>query len=196
LNHRKEKNMMPVLRINDATFADISTLKTWFKTKSPSETIDLIVREAMEQLGIEHDDETEGAAVASNDGVLVFDAAPSLTFTKPMKATINGKPIKNPNWASILHAMIAQVKAKGFEGQKLVRELGIPSKAASYDDEGYKYISELGISVQGQSAADAWKEVDRLAKKWLIPVNVEFIWRQNPKAQHSGKAGILRSGSS
>lgn len=183
---------MPVVRINDTTFADISTLKTWFKTKSPSETIDHIVREAMEQLGIEHDD----AAMASTDGVLVFDAAPNLTFTKPMKATINGKPIQKPNWASILHVMIAQVKAKGFEGEKLVRELGIPSKAACYDDEGYKYVPELGISVQGQSAADAWKEVDRLAKKWLIPVNVEFVWRQNPKAQHSGKAGVLRSGSS
>ena len=187
---------MPVVRINDTTFADISTLKTWFKTKSPSETIDRIVREAMEQLGIEHDDDEEGAAVASADGVLVFDAAPSLTFTKPMNATINGKPIQKPNWASILHVMIAQVKAKGFEGEKLVRELGVPSKADSYDDEGYKYVPELGISVQGQSAADAWKEVDRLAKKWKIPVNVEFIWRQNPKAQHSGKVGVLRSGNS
>ena len=187
---------MPVVRINDVTFADISTLKAWFKTKSPSETIDRIVREAMEQLGIEHDDETEGAAVTLTDGTLMFDAAPSLTFTKPMKAIINSKTIPNPNWASILHVMIAQVKAKGFEGEKLVRELGIPSKAANYDDDGYRYFPELGISVQGQSAADAWKEVDRLAKKWRIPVNVEFVWRQNPKAQHPGKAGVLRSGSS
>ena len=38
--------MMPVVRINDATFADLSTLKTWFGTKTPSETIDRIVREA------------------------------------------------------------------------------------------------------------------------------------------------------
>lgn len=186
--------MMPVVRINDATFADISTLKTWFGTKSPSETIDHIVKEAMEQLGIEHDDELEGAAVESADGARMFDAAPSLTFTKPMKATINGNLIQNPNWASILHAMIAQVKAKGFEGEKLVRELGIPSKAANYDKDGYKYFPELGLSVQGQSAADAWKEVDRLAKKWQVPVSVEFVWRQNPKAQHPGKAGILQAG--
>lgn len=188
--------MMPVVRINDVTFADISTLKVWFKTKSPSETIDRIVREAMEQLEIEHDYETEGAAVTLTDGTLMLDAAPSLTFTKPMKAIINSMTIPNPNWTSILHVMIAQVKAKGFEDEKLVRELGIPSKAANYDADGYRYLPELGISVQGQSAADAWKEVDRLAKKWRIPVNVEFVWRQNPKAQHPGKAGVLRSGSS
>lgn len=188
--------MMPVVRINDATFADISTLKTWFGTKSPSETIDHIVKEAMEQLGIERDDDMEGATGVSTGGALVFDVAPSLTFTKPMKASINGKQIQNPNWASILLSMIAQVKAKGFEGEKLVRELGVPAKAGSYDDDGYRYLSDLGISVQGQSAADAWKEVDRLAKKWRIPVIIEFVWRQNPKAQHPGKVGILRSGTS
>lgn len=186
--------MMPVLRINDATFANLSTLKTWFGTKSPSETIDRIVQEAMEQLGIERDDDLEGVPVSTNDGALVFDTAPSLTFTKPMKATINGKAIQNPNWASILHVMIAELKAKGFEGEKLVRELAVPAMASNYADGGYRFFSELGISVQGQSATDAWKEVDRLAKKLRIPVTVDFVWRQNPKAQYPGKAGVLRSG--
>lgn len=186
--------MMPVLRINDVTFANLSTLKTWFGTKSPSETIDRIVQEAMEQLGIERDDDLEGMPVALTDGAIVFDTAPSLTFTKPMKAVVNGKSMQNPNWASILIVMIGQLKTKGFEGEKLVRELSVPAKASSYEDDGYRFFPELGISVQGQSAADAWKEVDRLAKKWRIPVTVDFVWRQNPKAQHPGKAGVLRSG--
>ena len=58
----------------------------------------------------------------------------------------------------------------------------------------YTYQSHLGISVQGQSAADAWKEVDRLAKKWRVPITVEFMWRQKSKAQYPGKNGLLRSG--
>lgn len=186
--------MMPVVRINDVTFADLSTLKTWLGTKSPSETIDRIVREAMEQLGIERDEEATAASMVSTDGALVFDTAPSLTFTKPLKAKVNGKLIANPKWTSILHVMIAQVKAKGFEGQKLVRELNVPSKAEVCEENGYKYFSDLGISVQGQSAADAWKEIDRLAQRWRVPVVVEFIWRQNPKAQHPGRVGTLRSG--
>ena len=186
--------MMPVVRINDATFIDLSTLKTWFGTKSPSETIDRIVREAMEQLGIERDDEAEDVAITPTTGAKVFDTAPSLTFTKPIKASINGTTIPNPNWASILHVMLEQMKAKGFVGERLVKELAIPTRTAKYEEDGYRYIPELGVSVQGQSAADAWKEIDRLGKKWRIPVNVEFVWRQNPKAQHPGKAGVLRSG--
>lgn len=186
--------MMPVVRINDATFADLSTLKTWFSTKTPSETIDRLVREAMEQLGIERDDEPEEVFTTTRDGAIQFDAAPGLAFTKPLAASINGKAMHSPRWSGILLAMIGQVKAKGFEAEKLVRELAIPAKTAEYTEEGFKYYPDLGISVQGQSASDCWKEVDRLARKWRIPVSVEFWWRQNPKAQHPGKTGLLRSG--
>jgi len=186
--------MMPVLRVSDATFADLSHLKTWFGTKTPGDTIDRIVREAMEQLGMERDDETEEVVTTTSSGAMQFDTAPGLSFTKPLSATIGGKSVSSPRWSSILLTMIAQVKTKGFEGEKLVRELAVPAKAERYEDDGFKYHTELGISVQGQSAADAWKEVNRLAKKWGIPVTVEFWWRQNPKAQHPGRTGVLKSG--
>lgn len=186
--------MMPVIRINDATFDDLSALKRWFGTKTPGETIDRIVRDAMDELGIERDDEPEDVTVTTRTGAMEFGSAPGLTFTKPMVASVKGKSIQNPKWRSILLAMVAQVKAKGFEGEHLVRELGIPAKATRYEDEGFTYHADLGISIQGQSAADAWKEVDRLAKKWSIPVKVEFVWRQNPKAQYPGRSGVLSSG--
>lgn len=190
----REEAMMPVLRINDGTFADLSTLKTWFGTKTPSETIDRLVREAMDQLGMERDEEPDSTAEPNSNGAIQFDSAPGLAFTKPLAASVNGKRLNGPHWSALLITMIGQLKAKGLEGDKLVRELGIPAKAEKYEEEGFKYHPDLGISVQGQSAADVWKEVDRLANKWRIPVMVEFWWRQNPKAQHPGKTGVLRSG--
>lgn len=186
--------MMPVLRVSDATFADLSALKTWFGTKTPGDTIDRVVREAMEQLGMERDDETEEVVTTTSTGAMKFDVAPGLSFTKPLSATINGKSVHSPRWSSILLTMIAQVKAKGIEKEKLVRELAVPAKPERYEEEGFKYHSDLGISVQGQSASEAWKEVDRLAKKWAIPITVEFWWRQNPKAQYPGRTGLLKSG--
>ena len=189
-----EEAMMPVVRVNDATFADLSILKTWFGSKTPSDTIDRIVREAMEQLGIERDDEFEGAVNKTSDGPIEFDTAPGLTFTKPLSASINGKAVHSPRWSSMLLTMIAQLKAKGFEGDELVRELQVPAKAERYEEEGFKYHPDLGISVQGQSASDAWKEIDRIARKRSIPVVVEFWWRENEKAQFPGRTGRLRSG--
>ncbi|WP_026318991.1 T4SS efffector SepA family protein [Amorphus coralli] len=186
--------MMPVIRVNDATFADLSTLKTWYDTKTPSETIDRLVQIAMEELGIERGEGSgEDAATASN-GAMQFDTAPGLAFTKPLAASINGHSPQNLNWSAILLAVISQVKAKGSKGEDLVRQLSIPARATQYEEDGFKYHPDLGISLQGQSASDCWKEVDRLAKKWRIPVVVEFRWRDNPKAQYPGRIGILRSG--
>ncbi len=186
--------MMPVVRLNDATFGDLKTISAWLGTKTPTETIDQIVRQKMELLGMERDDESDVSANGTGSGAMEFESAPGLGFTKPTAASINGKAIHSPRWSSILLTMIEQVKAKGFDGGKLVAELNVPAKVGQYEEEGFKFCPNLGISVQGQSATDAWKEVDRLAKKWRIPVTVEFWWRQNPKAQYPGRSGMLRSG--
>lgn len=84
--------------------------------------------------------------------------------------SVNGKSLHGPRWSAILLTMIGQLKAKGLDGEKAVRELGVPAKPERYEEEGFKYHPDLGISVQGQSAADVWKEVDGIAKKWRIPV--------------------------
>ena len=189
-----EDDMMPVIRVNDATFADLSALKTWFGTKTPSDTIDRVVQEAMQQLGMERDDEPNDIVTITNEGAMEFDVAPGLSFTKPLMAAIDGKRILNPRWSSILIATISQVMAKGHEGKKLVAQLHVPAKVERYEEDGFKYYPDLGISVQGQSASDAWKEIDRLAKEFGIRVKVEFWWRRNVKAQFPGKTGILTSG--
>ena len=184
---------MPVVRINDATFADLKAIAAWFGTSTPSQTIDRVVQEAMEQLGMERDSEPNEPVATKSDGAMEFDSAPGLAFTKPLSASVDGNSLKNPRWRGILIATIAQVRAKGFEGAKLARELHIPAKVEMYEEEGFNFHPELGISVQGQSASDAWKEIDRIAKKHRIPVMIEFWWRQNPKAQFPGRTGLLRS---
>lgn len=183
---------MPVIRISDVTFKDISTLKTWFGTKSPSETIDQVVQVTLQQLGIERDTLSEDKETA--DSVLIFDQAPSLSFAKLTKATINGRAVRNPNWNAVLLSIVKQVKTNGLNDQDISRELGTISKLGARVEKGYKYYPELGVSIQGQSAPDAWKTIDRLAKKWHIPISIEFIWAQNPRAQHPGRSGMLRSG--
>ena len=123
-----------------------------------------------------------------------FDKTPGLSFTRLISAKVAGAPVAKPNWANLLLGMIAAVKAKGLTGESLVAELQVPARARSYEGEGFRHFPELGISVQGQSAQDAWKETERLAKKWKIPVEAHFQWRQNDKAQYPGRAGVLRAG--
>ena len=182
---------MPVIRLSDATFVDLKSIATWLGTGTPSETIDQLVRDKMLALGLERDDEPEAASTESE--ILVFEKTPGLSFTKVLSARIDGRELPKANWAGILLSVIGAVKSKGLSVEKLVSELEVPSRVSDYEQDGYRYHPELGISVQGQSAPDAWKEASRLAKRHGIALEVTFRWRDNDKAQYPGKTGILRS---
>lgn len=193
--------MMPVVRVNDATFFDLKSVATWLGTDTPSQTIDRLVREKMEQLGLERDDAPEEittsdlSGVASDEGDMEFRSAPGLSFTRVLDASVSGETLGKANWSSVLLKVITATKKKnGMDAKTLSLQLQIPSKPYDYGSEGYKYQPELGISIQGQSAQDAWKEIHRLADKHKIAVEVRFQWRDNDKAQYPGRIGVLRAG--
>lgn len=186
---------MPVIRLNDATFVDLKTISTWLGTETPSETIVALVRDKMHDLDLERDIDDAAVHEGSNEDELVFEEAPGLSFTRILSVRVNGGKPEKVNWAGLLMKVISIVNAKGLSGEKLVNELQINAKATEYAIDGYKFMPELGISVQGQSAPDAWKETSRLAAKFHIPVEVRFQWRDNEKAQHPGKIGVIRAGS-
>lgn len=179
---------MPVIRISDATFTDLKVMSAWFETKTPSDTLDRVIAEMMEHLGLERDAQQEAPAT---EGVMRFDTAPGLSFTRVLGAKVAGSPLGKPNWTGVLIAMIGEGKKQGLSSADLVRELQVPAHVGKQKDFGYRFHEDLGISVQGQSATDCWKEVSRLAKKWKVSVSVEFQWRENPKAQHPGKVAEI-----
>jgi hypothetical protein len=166
--------MMPVIRISDAAFADLATMGAWFKTKSAADTLERVVREMMDNLGLARNEEPE-------------EAEPSaVTFTKVLSASIGDKAIPDPSWINVLLASIAELQKTGLKGEALVRELKISTRADRHTKNGFKYYSELGISIQGQSARDIWREVRRLAEKYGFGVMLQLRWDDNPKAQYPG----------
>ena len=187
--------MMPVVRLNDASFADLKTLAIWLGTDTPSQTIDAVVALAMDKLDLERDVE-QSAAASNADKVLEFEAAPGLAFTRVLGATVEGQALPKANWASLLLAVIASVKSRGLSTDELVKVLDVPASRSKLSTQGYTYHQHLGISVQGQSAQDAWKEAERLAAKYHVPISVHFQWRNNPKAERPGREGRLRAGQS
>ncbi len=191
----KETVMMPVIRVSDAAFANLKHIATWLEADTPAQTIDLLVHNEMERLGLERDSEESAAAGGEgNDNVSTFERTPGLSFTRILSASINGRALPKTNWATLLKEVIQTVQTNGISGSQLVRELNIPAKIGSYEDEGFKYNPILDISVQGQSAADAWKEIQRLADKHGILVELEFQWKDNKKAEYPNRIGRLQAG--
>ena len=186
--------MMPIIRLTDATFVDLRTIAAWLGKDSPSQTIDQLVKDKMLSLGLERDDEISTDMENTHHSLINSENTPSLTFTRILSAKINSKKLGKTSWSALLLKTIEVIQAKGISGEQLLRELQIPSKNKCYETDGYRFYPELGLSIQGQSTSDVWKEVSRIAKKFKIPVEVEFQWRENEKAMHPGRVGVVRAG--
>lgn len=189
--------MMPVIRVSDAAFVGLKQIAAWHDDDTPSRAIDQLVRREMDRLGFAGEHEFDGssdAGAAADAGPMTFTEAPGLSFTRVLAAKVGKRRLPKPKWSALLLAVVRHLHEQGITGERLSRELQVPSKAMRHEDNGYKFHPEIGLSIQGQSASDAWREVSRLATKHHIPVEVEFQWRANEKAQHPNQLGVLRAG--
>lgn len=57
--------------------------------------------------------------------------------------------------------------------------------------EGYKWHSELGVSVQGLAATGVAKTVLSLCEKYGITIEIGFFWQDKPEAANPGQRGVL-----
>ena len=186
--------MMPVIRISDATFADLKLISTWMETKTPSQTIEKVINETMESLGLERDGSrgADSALSEAPDAITEYENVPPVTFTKILGASLNGKSLTKVNWNSFLAEMISTIAGNFMNLNDLVRGLEIPSVVGEHNADGYKFYPDLGISVQGQSAFDALKEAKRLSQKHNIPMEIEFQWHDKPRAYRPGQRGVVK----
>jgi hypothetical protein len=137
----------------------------------------------------------EEAPVVNGKGgrLLEFEAMdpPNLTFTKVVIASFNGSAIKPANWKQLLDAALihAAKKIDDFNGLKRLAAVNIVKGRKA--DEGYHYLPEADLSVQGQDANAAWRGVMSIAQNLKCPVDVSFMWRSKEGAEHPGKAGSM-----
>lgn len=76
-------------------------------------------------------------------------------------------------------------KAQCFEDLRNATRAHI--KKGRYEDEGYHYVPEIGISIQGVDADRAWEHALRLAIYLQVPLKAEIEWRNNDKAAYPGE---------
>jgi hypothetical protein len=95
------------------------------------------------------------------------------------------------NWNDLVRiAHIAAFKKAGsFDELRHVTHAQIAKGDRS--DSGYKFVNEIGVSIQGVDANHAWQHALRLAKYLRQPLRAMVEWRHNPKAAHPGETGVL-----
>lgn len=122
-----------------------------------------------------------------------YDAAspPSLTHTKVLSIELGGERFV-PNetyWNYLLFALARKAAAMGRSAKEVKALVAVNAVLGEKNDNGYRFIPEAGISVQGQDSNGAWKGIHNLATSLGVSVDVSFEWYDNPKAANPGGRG-------
>jgi hypothetical protein len=118
-------------------------------------------------------------------------SVPNLRHTKLLSARVKNETIR-PTWNGLLFDLISRIPKDVLEKPDEARRLIIVNfVTGKKEDEGYRFIPELGISVQGQDANDSWKGASHIAQRLGVPVEVEFLWRMKEGAAFPGSTGRL-----
>ncbi|WP_377828842.1 T4SS efffector SepA family protein [Bradyrhizobium lupini] len=123
------------------------------------------------------------------------DAPPDLTFTRPMSIELEGKSFDKGSlyWNPLLFELVRRAGQKGVKGDQLKQMLLCNYVVGEADaNQGWRYIKEAGLSVQGQAANPAWKTIYHLVKSLGLTLDVVFMWEDKPKAAFPGKTAKMR----
>lgn len=120
-----------------------------------------------------------------------------LTHTKVLNAQFAGVALPKANWNSLMqHAhRVAFQKMGSFDALRDATRAHV--KQGRYEEEGFAYLgknsdgSNVDVSLQGMDANLSWASTVHLAKAIGVPVEVNFEWRDNPKAAKPRQRGHL-----
>lgn len=123
------------------------------------------------------------------------DAAPDLTFTRPLSIKLDGVNIdkKDLYWNALMLDVVAKAAAKLKSPDRLKQLILVNYvEGEGPHDKGYRYIPEAKLSVQGQDANAAWKATIHIIKAIHMNIEVVFMWENKDKAAYPGKIGRMK----
>lgn len=135
-----------------------------------------------------------GASEPATSGTALYpaDNPPSLTFSKPTAITLEGEHLpKNQLYWNLLLFRVVALAAPKLDDQQFEHSLLINHRADKYEEDGYRWIEEAKMSVQGGDANAAWKATVRLVKAAGLSVDVTFRWADKDEASNPGKFGRM-----
>jgi hypothetical protein len=118
---------------------------------------------------------------------------PNLTHTKVLAVEFCGRPLEHrqANWNGLLDAAIREAKARANSTSELKRLIIIPFVEGPKMNEGFRFLSDAGVSVQGQDANGAWKGACHIAQRLGLAIAATFVWREKEGAAFAGVTGRL-----
>jgi hypothetical protein len=116
---------------------------------------------------------------------------PDLRHTKVLAIEFDGKPLvrSEANWNGLLNAAIREARAKVKSSADLKKLIIVNFVEGEKSNEGYRFLSDIGLSVQGQDANGGWKGACHIAQQLGRELKAVFIWRDKKGAAFPGMTG-------
>jgi hypothetical protein len=129
---------------------------------------------------------TKGTAATVDPG-----APPSLSYTIITSIVLDDLrlPPTDHFWNSLL---VATIRKATTPADRLLALISCRYTIGKTKGAGFKYIPDLGLSVQAQSAANAWKATYSILLQIKVPLELEFRWDDHPSAAFPGVRASLR----
>ncbi len=181
---------MPNVTLSDTTFSKLKTIAEPF-VDTPETLIERLI-DAEIQRGKIALTGNGSSPSAKNDFLQQNpDSHESLAFTRVLSAKVDGREIHRPKWNSIMNHLhlLASKRLGSFDAVK--RASSVRLRQGRYEEEGFKYLPEADLSIQGVDSNSAWDHSLQIARELSIPIKVTFEWRNKKGAAHPDRLGIL-----
>lgn len=179
---------MPDIVIEQSTFERLQR-----HAKPLVDTTDAVVNRALDALEHREGNTACGEGAGTSERSIIDPRRlPNLTHTRVLDASLDGKSIARPNWNRLLdRALVLAIERLGARG-KLMKLCPAHIVRGRKEDEGYHYLAEIDVSVQGQNANGACEALVTMVQSLGIALEVGFRWRPVEGAAYPGERARLR----
>jgi hypothetical protein len=181
---------MPTIVLSDTYDAKLKRLAEPFVDTRES-IIQRLIDEAVAKAETMSNRNGHAHPVVKNMRQLHPDAPGDLTHTRVLSATIDGQQLHHPKWKGVMdHLHVIGLQHLGsFEALK--QASGANLRKGRFEKDGYKYLPQADLSIQGVAAKLAWSHSLHLARTLKVPVRLEIQWHDKPEAAHPGETAVL-----
>lgn len=176
---------MPEITLSNATFERLQSNAQAFV-----DTPDMVVARALDAL--ELCDHSAGTPkISANQRIVDPQDLPNLKHTKIMEARLDGNVVEKPNWNRLLDVLLVRAMRELPDLDALRRICPANLVAGRKLVDGYRYLSEINVSVQGVSANEACAVLVSTSSRLSIDLDITISWRMKPEAEFPGEIGRL-----
>ena len=182
--------MCPTITISEESFGKLQALAKPF-VDTPESVIACLADAEIKRLanlgnGVRSGEDRDPRARGLNP-----DSPESLTHTRLLSATVGDRALPRPKWNGVLtHLLeVAFQRLGSFEEVRAIS--GANLHEGKFEQNGYKFLPEVGFSLQGVDSNLAWTHSLEIARALKLPIEVRVQWRDKDGAAYPGEQGVL-----